>query len=183
MFRTDAGFVLAVADGAGGLSGGTEAAVMAVEFIRENAEKLHDSAACVALLREMDQRIVQDSTAGETTCALAVIIDGQVFGASVGDSGVWIIGRTEVTNLTQGQSRKPFVGSGSAWPMPFLQQTATDGTLLLATDGLLKYTSAERIASVCREGDTQNAAEGLIELVRYPSGALPDDITVILTKL
>ena len=55
--------------------------------------------------------------------------------------------------------------------------------LLLATDGLLKYMSAERIVETCRQHPTDAAAQRLIELVRYPSGALPDDVTLILAKL
>jgi serine/threonine protein phosphatase PrpC len=55
--------------------------------------------------------------------------------------------------------------------------------LLLATDGLLKYAPSERIIAACRESATETAAKNLIELVRYRSGALPDDVTVILAKL
>jgi hypothetical protein len=48
---------------------------------------------------------------------------------------------------------------------------------------LLKYTSAERIIATCRGHPTGDAAQRLIELVRYPSGSLPDDVTIILTSL
>ncbi len=177
------GLVLVVADGAGGRSGGTEAAVMAVEVVRQHVEQLGDPAACADLLRTVDRRIFQDPNAGEATCALAVVTDDQVFGASVGDSGVWMIGTTAVVDLTRRQSRKPFVGSGSAWPVDFVQRKAKGEILLLATDGLLKYTSQERIVAACRESNGESCAARLIELVRYPSGALPDDVTVILAKL
>src|SRR5437016_4427342 len=116
-----AGLVLVVADGAGGISGGKEAAVMAVELARQHPEQLRDSAACATLLQEMDRRITQDPAAGETTCALAVVTANEIFGASVGDSGVWVIGPADVANATQRQSRKPFIGSGSAWAVNFTQ--------------------------------------------------------------
>jgi PPM family protein phosphatase len=121
--------------------------------------------------------------AGETTCAIAVITGDQVFGASVGDSGVWIIGESKVRDLTQGQMRKPFVGSGTVWPVPFTYERTAGECLLLATDGLLKYSSPDRIAAVCRGQDQDLAARALIELVRYSSGSLPDDVTVILAQL
>jgi serine/threonine protein phosphatase PrpC len=175
--------VLVVADGAGGLSGGAEAASMAVEFIHKHAELLETPASCVSILQKMDQEIARNRGAGETTCALAVVSDEQVFGASVGDSGVWVIGETGFKNLTERQSRKPFIGSGSAWPAPFTQSKVHGEYLLLATDGLLKYAPSERIIAVCRESAAETAAKNLIELVRYRSGALPDDVTVILAKL
>lgn len=175
--------ILCVADGAGGLSGGTEAASSAVKLISQNAIRLSDPDACAEALRSMDTAVAKDSDAGETTCALAIVTPDEIFGASVGDSGVWWIPENgNYFNLSHAQQRKPFIGSGSAWPVPFRHQNQ-GGSLLLATDGLLKYTSAERIIKTCREYPADEAAPQLIELVRYPSGGLPDDITLILTKL
>ena len=108
--------VLCVADGAGGLSGGAQAASMAVEAVRQNASLMIDAESCTEVLRKMDAAIAQDSIAGETTCALAVVTPGEIFGASVGDSGVWLIPeRGDSINLTQGQQRKPFIGSGRSY--------------------------------------------------------------------
>jgi serine/threonine protein phosphatase PrpC len=145
--------------------------------------QLADASACAILLRAMDQQILRDANAGETTCALAVVAGDRIFGASVGDSGVWMIGPTTVVDLTHRQARKPFVGSGSACPVEFMQKSLKGENLLLATDGLLKYAPAERIAIACRESDNETCAARLIELVRYPSGALPDDVTVILAAI
>ena len=175
--------VLCVADGAGGRSGGTEAASMAVEWVRHNIGLMNNADSCADLLRKMDAAIAKDSVAGETTCALAIVTPEEIFGASVGDSGAWLIPQNGThLDLTQGQQRKPFIGSGSAWSVPFRHQMQ-GGSLLLATDGLLKYASAERIIETCRQHPTESAAQRLIELVRYPSGALPDDVTLILTML
>ena len=175
--------VICVADGAGGRSGGTEAAGMAVEWIRHNVALMSNADSCADVLRKMDAAIAKDSVAGETTCALAIVTTAEIFGASVGDSGVWLIPDNGVhANLAQAQQRKPFIGSGSAWPVPF-RHPMQGGSLLLATDGLLKYTSAERIIATCRAHSTELAAQRLIELVRYASGALPDDVTLILTML
>lgn len=117
VIETSTGLVLVVADGAGGRSGGTEAAATAVESVRQKANQLRDASACVALLQSMDQAISQDRVAGETTCALAVVTRNSVYGASVGDSGVWVIKESGFVNLAERQSRKPFIGSGSALPI------------------------------------------------------------------
>jgi len=175
--------VLCVADGAGGRSGGMEAAKMAVELVQQNASRMSNADLCADALRKVDAAIANDSIAGETTCALAIVTLNEIFGASVGDSGIWLIPRVgSHTELTQAQQRKPFIGSGSAWPVPF-QCSRQVGALLLATDGLLKYASPESIIRTRAEYPVELAAQRLIELVRYASGALPDDVTLILTDL
>lgn len=176
------GLVMVVADGAGGQSGGAEAAAMAVELVRQKTNELRDARACVAFVQSVDQAISQDRVAGETTCALAVVTRDGVYGASVGDSGIWVINESGFINLTERQSRKPFIGSGSAWSSPFEYRMTGGDSLLLATDGLLKYTSSERIVTVCRDEMASHVPRRLIKLVRYPSGALPDDVTVIFAS-
>jgi serine/threonine protein phosphatase PrpC len=179
VIHSSAGLVLVVADGAGGRSGGEEAATLAVELVRQRANDLRHANSCVALLQSMDQIVSNDKIAGETTCVVAVVNPTAVYGAGVGDSGVWVINESGFANLTEKQSRKPFIGSGSAWPFSFDHKRTGKEFLLLATDGLLKYTSSDRIIAVCRNNDPPQIARRLIELVRYASGALPDDVTVI----
>jgi hypothetical protein len=99
----------------------------------------------------------------------------------VGDSGVLGFSKIGVENLTANQVRKPLLGSGSAIPVGFAR-SQLDGTLLIASDGLLKYTSQEKIAATILAVDFNNAAAKLIELVRYQSGALPDDVSVLLAQ-
>lgn len=175
--------VLCVTDGAGGLSGGAEAASMAVEWVRRKVALMNNADSCAEVLRLMDAAIAKDSVAGETTCALAVVTPEEIFGASVGDSGVWLIPDNGThADLTQAQQRKPMIGSGSAWPVPF-RHPMQGGFLLVASDGLLKHTSAARIVETCRQHPAELAAQRLIELVRYPSRALPDDVTLVLSRL
>jgi len=175
--------VLVIADGAGGLSGGTEAATMAVDLVRRNASILDNSDSRLTLLQNIDRAIAQDKVAGETTCVVAVITNGEIYGASVGDSGAWVIGGNGFEDLTKRQTRKPFLGSGCASPVSFQHNVVSGEMLLMATDGLFKYTSSERIVSVCRSASPEYVAQKLLELVRYPSGALPDDTTIIFTSL
>ena len=175
--------VLCVSDGAGGSGGGAEAAAMTEEWIRQNASQLIDANSCAEMLRKMDTAIANDQVAGETTCALTVLTSEEIFGASTGDSGVWLIPELGPhMDLTQPQERKPLLGSGNAWPVPF-RCPRQIGRLLLATDGLLKYASVDRILTMCKEPQIELAADRLVESVRYPSGALPDDVTLILSEL
>jgi hypothetical protein len=51
---------------------------------------------------------------------------------------------------------------------------------LVATDGLLKYTSRATLGALAKAGDLQTAIEGLIRAVRLPSGNLQDDVAVVL---
>jgi serine/threonine protein phosphatase PrpC len=153
---------------------------MAVDFVRSNVSRVSDADSCAELLRKMDAAISADRVAGETTCVIAVVGRGTILGASVGDSGArMIMPNGECVDLTRSQQRKPFVGTGAAGPMPF-KRSGPGGLLLLATDGLLKYNSPEGIAKICLNHPPEDAARRLVESVRYPSGRLPDDVTLIL---
>jgi hypothetical protein len=69
--------------------------------------------------------------------AVILTVDATITGASVGDSGAWLLRDSRIVDLTAGQRRKPLVGRGCApfriEPIPF------DGTLLVASDGLFAY--------------------------------------------
>ncbi len=173
--------VIVVADGAGGLSGGAEAASMVIKMARKAADTLvgADPLECVRLLAEMDRSIEADQAAGETTAVIAVVREKEIVGASVGDSEAWMVSSRGYERLTMGQVRKPLLGSGVAVPVSF-RSAFVDGRLLVATDGLFKYTSAEKICATVSEGDLDTAAKALVELVRLHSGALPDDVGMAL---
>lgn len=175
--------VLCIADGAGGRSGGSEAATKAVEWIRECALSLTDTNPCLKALQQLDEAIEGDAAAGETTCVIAVVEEGNVYGASVGDSGAWIVRQSGIVDLTKDQVRKPLVGSGGICPVAFTHTCEPGDHLILATDGLLKYTSRSRIGEVCRSNEVENIPDRLIALVRYDSGAIPDDTTVISLRM
>ena len=172
------GQVLVVADGAGGSGGGAAAAATVLATLQALPRSL-PRIDCVQLLHQLDQQLL---SIGETTAVIAVVQDGKVSGASVGDSGAWMIDATTLIDLTERQQRKPLLGSGAALPVEFGPSPFT-GRLLLATDGLLKYVAPPRICELVRALGVDDAGAALIAAARLPSGALWDDIGIILAAV
>lgn len=170
--RVDAdGIVLALADGAGGTSGGREAA----EFIV--SESLASSGDARSLLTRLDRELGQR---GESTGVVARLTpDRVVVGASVGDSEAWALRGGEWRELTAGQSRKPLLGSGRATPAGFMEGDVE--RLLIASDGLVKYAAWATITALLSE-DGPELLWQLADAARLPSGALPDDLSLILVS-
>jgi PPM family protein phosphatase len=116
---------------------------------------------------------------GEATAVIAILVDGQVWGASVGDSGAWLISTSGIVDLTRDQKRKPLLGSGNAIPIGF-GPLACVSRLLLGSDGLFEYVPHERIRDLSNSLPLANAAAALVDAARLPSGALQDDVAVIV---
>src|SRR6186713_1320585 len=135
VFGSGAHWTIVVADGAGGMSGGAAAATEAVVAAAACGSSTSRTAAeWCRFLVELDRELVGQVHTGETTVVVAEVVDGTVHGASVGDSGAWLVSSGEILDLTERQHRKPLVGSGSAHPVPFESRPLT-GRLLVATDG------------------------------------------------
>ena len=170
-----------VADGAGGMGGGAAAAAMACSIA---AQRLRtggkgtgeDWARC---LYEADQAVVR--TGGQCTAVVVEISEGRVVGASVGDSGAWLLTGKAIVDLTENQHRKPLLGSDEAMPMGF-GPIEFSGRLLIATDGLFKYATESDIAQRATALSVNDAVDKLIAGVRLISGALPDDVAIILIE-
>ena len=117
------------------------------------------------------------------TTAVVVELSGQrICGASVGDSGAWAISESGIVDLTDSQSRKPLMGSGSARPVPF-GPVVERGRLLVASDGIFKYARREQLATCALTGAVEDAVTALIDAVRLRNGRLQDDVAVILCDL
>jgi serine/threonine protein phosphatase PrpC len=184
ILEVGAAVLVVVADGAGGRPGGARAAEAVLDGVRQAAAAGFsglDPWAWCKLLAEIDRAVSRDPAAGETTAVAATVTPAGLAGASVGDSAAWRVTAKGWYDLTRRQERKPFLGTGAARPVPFALG-AWDGTLLVATDGLLKYTSAERIAEAARGPDLPRAAGQLVDLVRLRSGGLQDDVAVVLCR-
>jgi serine/threonine protein phosphatase PrpC len=121
------------------------------------------------------------SGSGGLAAAVVVSIsnDGAVYGASVGDCEAWVFGDGEPRNLTEQQVRKPLLGGGDAHPVGFSTQLGS-GTLVVASDGLWKYMDHARIAAIVATRPLERAAAALVDGVRLGSGALQDDVAVML---
>lgn len=172
----DGADVVILADGAGGMSGGRQAAE---RIVRCEFRPLHGPSDCVRELRRLDEELFSDAACGESTAVLLVVRAGKAFGASVGDSGVWALTADAIFDLTRSQHRKPLVGSGMAEPVGFGPFFFND-RLLVASDGLLKYAPRDRVRRVAFVPDINTAAEELVAAGRLPGGALQDDLALAL---
>ncbi len=167
--------VIALADGAGGVGNGARAAQAWIDAVGANPT----SAAWAAALEELDSDVAKRGPGQTTAIAIEVRADS-LAGVCVGDSAVWLVTDREVIDLAEHVPPKPLVGDGC---MAYEIASSFDrGTLLVASDGLVKYASRDRIASIARGEDLDAATHALIELVRLPSGKLQDDTTVVLVR-
>jgi len=181
--QTPDGIVLIVADGAGGVGGGAAAAQTVCDVLaRVPTDARRSPLDWVAALQKAD-RAMMSSPEGGLTTAVALETSGiAVFGASVGDSGAWIIDAQGIVDLTQHQFRKPLLGDGEAYPVPF-GPIAVHGRLLVATDGLLKYAPRAELARCALEDPVEKAVQCLVDSVRLRSGGLQDDVAVAVIEL
>ena len=182
VLRVGDSLLIGVADGAGGRAGGAAAADTVVQLVRDvgagaNTHALPSAARWCKLLEALDRRAATDPAVGETTAVVMSVSGGRIEGASVGDSAAWLIDDRQVLDLTSSQERKPGLCTGQAIMVPFAARLET-ATLLVATDGLLKYTSRETIVRLARAQDLQDAAKSLIDAVRLRSGKLNPGMTL-----
>ena len=173
-FPTAAGHLLVLADGAGGTSGGAAAAD--VVLARTRTLSFSSPSDCARFLRDVDRQL---TNVGQTTAIIVVVEDGQVFGASVGDSSAWLLGAAGVTVLTEYQKSKPLLGSGSATPIAF-GPISRVGRVLVGSDGLFKYVPYDRVRNLASTLPLAEVPGALVAAARLRSGALQDDIAVIV---
>ena len=169
------GVVIALADGAGGTSGGERAAKAVVDRVASVASHAYDWS---QLLLELDHAQIGY---GQTTAVVLWVTRDKIVGASAGDSGAWIVRGDAIEDITSAQHRKPLIGDG-AIVTPIDHGSLAGDTLLVASDGLLRYAKPEAIARIASSADLDAAAKQLVELVRFPSGELPDDVSVVLCR-
>lgn len=168
--------VVALADGAGGTSNGARAAQAIVDAVGAVEDPRQDWCALLEALDGDHQRLRN----GQSTAVVLSLDPGGIRGASVGDSGAWVIRGDELIDLTEGQLRKPLLGDGCR---PFRVRGLLGGaTLLAASDGLWRYARRGDIVRLAQSADLEEAARALVALVRLANGALQDDVAVVLCR-
>jgi len=172
-------WTIALADGAGGTSGGASAASHAVDAAAAFGRTLRDSSAWCSFLADLDKQLDLTRGAGQTTLVVLQVAGGCVEGASVGDSAAWLVTDSAVVDLTQRQHRKPLLGSGAATPAP-VERCPLTGRLVVATDGLFNYVARNKLVALSLLSPVEAAVDALIQEARLPNGTLQDDIAVVL---
>jgi PPM family protein phosphatase len=170
------GYVLVLADGAGGTFGGAAAA----DPVLDSAPAFSSGsvADCARFLENLDRRL---ENVGQTTAVVAVVSGGTVYGASVGDSGAWLIDAGGITDFTEHQEPKPVLGSGNARPIGFGPIPCV-GRIVMATDGLFKYVPHESIRDIVSGLPLADSPAALVAAARLSSGTLQDDIAIIVAE-
>jgi serine/threonine protein phosphatase PrpC len=178
---TAGGYLVAVADGAGGTGDGAAAAERVITGLAKLAGAAPTTDWFEALL-ELDDELLACHPGCQTTGVVAYVSAGRIVGASVSDSSAWLISPAgEVTDLTAHQRRRPLLGSGEALPVIFEAELG-DGRLILGSDGLFKYAPLEQICSLAMQGSVAEAADALGSCVRLPSGGFQDDVAVVIVS-
>jgi serine/threonine protein phosphatase PrpC len=184
-----AGWIVALADGQGGRTGGRRAAQLACETtlrhaLARPAESLIDDATWAYILGSADAAVAADHEAGFTTLVgLCVGIAG-LTGASCGDSAaVAVCGERAPRVLTSHQFKNPPVGSGDATFVPFEMELVPPWRVLVMSDGVWKYASWDRVWEYAARLSGVELIAELQSAARLPTtGEFPDDFTVVLLE-
>jgi PPM family protein phosphatase len=173
-FESEDAFVIVLADGAGGVGSGAASAETVVRAAQDLALGLHSSPEEALFAADISASLL----GGLSTGVIAVIKNGEISGASSGDSEAWLVGNGNALELTRKQFRKPLLGGGARavpfGPAPFR------GRLLVASDGLTKYVKWSAALICAMEGTPSSAAVTLVELPRLSNGKYQDDVSVIV---
>jgi len=167
--------LIVVADGAGGVGDGAAAADAVCRALADDAD-------WATWLAQRDADLAARDTGLAAAIALSISDEGELRGASVGDCEAWVFSDGAPVDLTGPQTRKPLLGDGAAAPTRFVA-AGQRGTLVIATDGLWKYLTITRIAELAGTRPLEAAVAALVEGVRLRSGALQDDVAIIVFAL
>ncbi len=182
--RIGSGTLVLVADGAGGSGRGAQAADQFINSVDSSVADrggVHDPLEIADVLHDIDQMIATTCDGGETTGVVVMIQDGELLGASVGDSEAHLQSGSSGLDLTKQQRRKPLLGSGQAIPVAF-GPVSFRGTLISGTDGVFSYANRDIIQSAAGTLSLVVAAKAIAESARLPSGELQDDIGLVLLR-
>ncbi len=170
--------IIVVADGAGGVGSGDQAAETVIREVTADHSKIITAEDWETTLRQIDYRVGP----GESTAVVVDLRADSIVGASVGDSQAWIVHDGTLLDLTANQKRKPLIGSGRASPLRF-SHPPLNGTLIVATDGFCNYVKREQLTALVAQSDLYEIPRHCVEMVRLPSGDLWDDIGIVACRV
>lgn len=204
-----------VCDGMGGANGGNIASEAAVKVISDKLTSgyhvgMNDNSVKNLLISSVDANITLYSMANNneelsgmgTTVVLAVRSTDTLYISNVGDSRIYIVSDSGITQVTTDHSVvQMMVDNGEITPeeakehpkknvitralgvdpevrIDYSQeQLNEDDLVLLCTDGLTNYVDDEVILEVCKTEDRYKIADKLVELANENGGG--DNITVV----
>ncbi len=169
--------VIVVADGAGGIGSGDKAAIAVIEEVHRAFLNTDSPEGWCSVLHQIDHRI----GLGESTAVVVDLRIDRICGASVGDSQAWVVKDAYITSLTAHQQRKPLLGTGDAAPVGFAHGRL-DGLLVVATDGFCNYVKREDMVKMLPYEDFAVLPKRLVDLIRLRSGALNDDVGIVVCR-
>jgi hypothetical protein len=135
----------------------------------------------VAVTRDVLRQCDSQIGPGESTAVVVDVQADRICGASVGDSQAWVIKDNTIADLTAHQQRKPLLGSGEADPVGFLHGRL-DGLLIAASDGFCNYVKRTEMVRIIPFEDFAILPKRLVSLVRLRSGALNDDVGIVVCR-
>lgn len=206
-----------VCDGMGGAAGGNVASSTAVRMISHTIDECYRNgmkpssiynmlesaiAGANAYLYDMAQKDESLSGMG-TTCVTAIMVDGKLYVAHVGDSRAYLVSSNgTLRQLTRDHSMvqdlvengtltadeaKSFpgkniitraIGVDNRVAVDFIEDSyEKDDILLLCTDGLTNYVSDDDIVAATTDASCYEYAERLVDLANENGGG--DNITVV----
>ena len=207
------GILIVLADGMGGLLRGGRASRTMVEGLGEYYFKGKGKDAFDLLrsaFEEGNNRVFEQVGGGVevkagTTCTSAVLFDGSINIAHVGDSRAYLIDKNNIRQLTEDHSyiaslnntagshgreshsskrriMTRSVGVKRDVKVDMLRDITfkQDDILLLCSDGLFSLISEEEIVSVVKSGKTEKVCSQLTKLALKAGGE--DNITVVIAK-
>jgi hypothetical protein len=162
----DAGLLVVIADGVGGVGGGREAAESLVDAVgRDRPSTVPAMQACAAVLRGP----------GQAAFVVARLrSNGSVVGVARGDTLLLAHAGGGWHELTEGQPR-----SHDARPAPFA--LAGCDALFACSDGIWKYVD-RRVLEAMLDSDDAELPWRLVDAVRTRSGRLYDDVSAVFAR-
>ena len=207
--------VFVVADGLGGHAAGEVASALAVAAILEGAAAgITDAASFGELVQEANRRVYEAAAAdpslrgmGTTVTALAVLPDGRVAVANVGDSRTSLYRSGDFIRVSKDHSRvQQMIDDGlidpdEGWRHPegnvltravglepeteidvFVLSVEPGDRFILCSDGLIDEVSEEDTAeALWRHRDPQECADRLVDMANAAGGH--DNITVMVVDV